>query len=214
MFLVLSDIHIGDDIVNGKLDKIFALIELYASTNNHIILNGDIFDLAKVLEFDDRHREFLSCLKNYGRITYIEGNHDWFMAGLDGYFGPIEIKKELDLIINEKKWIFKHGHQVDKIAMNFPKMNRAAIKFHKMVHDIFKFDIQVYIRKYKIIQNMLEKQETRLIKANLNCDYLVSGHTHRPGCRIYESINYINTGDWVINNSYLLIDNGRFELIK
>ncbi len=95
MFLVLSDIHIGDDIVNGKLDKIFALIELYASTNNHIILNGDIFDLAKVLEFDDRHREFLSCLKNYGRITYIEGNHDWFMAGLDGYFGPIEIKKEL-----------------------------------------------------------------------------------------------------------------------
>ena len=217
MWLILSDIHIGDKHSDKQLPKLFDLLEEYSNKNYTLILNGDIFDFAKNLAFDKRHRTFLSLIQKYENIIYIEGNHDWFVSGLKNIFPKIEFKKELLLKLGNKIIKIIHGHQTDNFVMKMPKINRFLVKLNSWIYDIFKIDIQHYARNTKIVQKfMLEKQETKLIKLEKIANILIAGHTHRPYFKKKYGIEYYNTGDWVENShcAYVLIENNKIELIK
>ena len=45
-----------------------------------------------------------------------------------------------------------------------------------------------------------------------NCDTVVCGHIHTPADKIIKDIHYLNCGDWIENNSYIIYDNEKFEL--
>ena len=216
--LVISDTHIGDRQSNKNLPKLFTLLEDYSKKENcNLVLNGDIFDFAKTLAFDERHRIFLSLIQKYENVTYIEGNHDWFVSGLRDVL-PISFKKCVLLKLENKIIRISHGHQTDRMVMNMPKLNRFLVKINSWFHDCSGIDVQHAARKTWLVQKLLlQRQENRLIRLEKVANVVIAGHTHRPCEREYKGIMYYNTGDWVEKDhcSYVTIsDNSNIELFR
>ena len=48
------------------------------------------------------------------------------------------------------------------------------------------------------------------------CEGVIAGHIHTPVDRIVkigdDEIRYLNCGDWVENNSYIIYNNGKFTI--
>jgi UDP-2,3-diacylglucosamine pyrophosphatase LpxH len=44
------------------------------------------------------------------------------------------------------------------------------------------------------------------------CNVVICGHIHKPEDRIIDDVRYLNCGDWIENNSYITLLNGKYEL--
>jgi UDP-2,3-diacylglucosamine pyrophosphatase LpxH len=40
------------------------------------------------------------------------------------------------------------------------------------------------------------------------------GHIHHPEDKMVNGVRYLNTGDWIENNSYIIYNKGKYECIK
>jgi UDP-2,3-diacylglucosamine pyrophosphatase LpxH len=213
MWLIISDTHIGDHHANKNLPKLFALLELYADKNYSIILNGDIFDFAKTLNFDERHRIFISLIQRYKEIIYVEGNHDWFLSGLKNIFIKIQFVKECWLNVNNNIIRVIHGHQYDTGMWWRPRITRTLIRLNGWIYNIFGIDIQHYLKKTWFEKYILRQQEKHLIKKEYIANIIFAGHTHRPCYKQEKNLLYINTGDWIDHTSYAIMnDDGKIKL--
>jgi len=219
MYLIISDTHIGDRHSNKFLPGLFSVLKKYSQYDNcHLVLNGDIIDWAKHLGFDERHRVFFTLIGKFKKITYIEGNHDWFVAGLKDVIPCISFKEELLLHLDNKIVRIIHGHQTDFWATKLPRFNRFLIKFNHWGYNLINVDVQHKVRKTWLVQKfLLERQEKKLIRKENIANVLIAGHTHRPCVRECDGIVYYNTGDWVEadHRAFVIIDDqNNIELIK
>jgi len=218
LWLVLSDTHIGDRQANRNLPSLLSLLENFSNKDCTLVLNGDIFDFAKNLNFDERHRSFLSVIQKFKNIIYINGNHDWFVYGLQDILPKISFKKDILLRIDNKIIRIYHGHQTDSTVMKYPKFSRFIIRFNRLIYELTGIDLQHALHKTWIVQKfLLQKQENKLVRLESQANIIIAGHTHRPCCRkIYDTM-YYNTGDWVDSHhrAYVIIgDDGNIELIE
>ena len=214
--LVISDTHIGDARGDRNLVSLFKVMEQHAGPDSHLILNGDIFDLASCLSMDSRHREFMEIARTHGKVTYIQGNHDWMIKGMGEVLSrDIDFATELRFEAGGKKFRILHGHQYDFLANYMPRTNRFIIRLNHVLMRLTNIDFQVVLRMTDTGKWLLARQEKRLIKKEKWADVIVAGHTHRPTVAQFKQRIYVNTGDWVErkNRAYLLIEeNGDFEL--
>jgi len=218
MYLVISDTHVGDRQANRNLPSLLFLLEEFSEKNCTLVLNGDVLDFSKMLEFDERHRAFLLVIQKFKKVIYIEGNHDWFVSGLGDVFSHISFRKEVLLKINNQIIKIAHGHQTDTTIMNYPKFVRFVIKVNKWVYELTGVDLQHAFRQTWLVQNfLLQRQENKLVRMESQANVIIAGHTHRPCARkIYDTM-YYNTGDWVEydHRAYVIIhDDGEIELVK
>jgi len=219
MYLIISDVHVGDRHSNKFLPGLFSILEKYSQYENcHLILNGDIIDFAKTPNFDERHRILFTLIGKFHKITYIEGNHDWFVAGLKDVIPCISFKHELLLRLDNKIIRIVHGHQTDKWASKYSRFNRFLIRVNRWIYDLINIDIQHKLRSTWLVQKfLLERQEKKLIRKENIANVLIAGHTHRPCVREYDGILYYNTGDWVEadHRAFVIIDdNNCIELVR
>lgn len=206
MYVVLSDTHIGDHHSNKNLPKLFSLLESFPKECS-LILNGDVFDFAKFLGFDERHRKFLSIIQKFKEIIYIEGNHDWFLSGLSNIIPGVKFVKELILHIKNNIVRIFHGHQCDFICHRLPKLTRFIIKMNNWIEKVTGKDVQNWLWNTKFMKKMLKKQENKLIKREKIANIIIVGHTHCPEIKEENGITYYNTGDWISGNcAYITID--------
>ena len=56
-----------------------------------------------------------------------------------------------------------------------------------------------------------EMELVRQAKKN-NCLNVISGHIHYPEDKIIDGVRYLNCGDWIENNSYIVFDKGQFKI--
>jgi UDP-2,3-diacylglucosamine pyrophosphatase LpxH len=81
-------------------------------------------------------------------------------------------------------------------------MKRSLSKFLKnKVKEAVKF-----ITQYEI-------ELTRQAKKH-HCTTVISGHIHHPEDRMVDGIRYLNCGDWIENNSYIIYNKGEYECIS
>jgi UDP-2,3-diacylglucosamine pyrophosphatase LpxH len=45
-----------------------------------------------------------------------------------------------------------------------------------------------------------------------NCKGVICGHIHKPEDKHIQKIHYLNCGDWIENNSYIIYNDGKFAL--
>jgi UDP-2,3-diacylglucosamine pyrophosphatase LpxH len=45
-----------------------------------------------------------------------------------------------------------------------------------------------------------------------NCKGVITGHIHTPEDKIIKGIHYLNCGDWIENNSYIIYNGKDFSL--
>lgn len=212
--------------------KALAFLRTLPGKFDWLILNGDIFDLW----FDWKYtiiKAYFPVLKKLAdiretgcRIVYISGNHDfWFND-----FFPSQLQVELHpdafvLETDSKKIYFTHGDLHTTSDLRYQMFRKfIRLPFAKKLFSVLHPDLALSIGKalsrssrlrrisHKLQE--LKKQGLESYAATLlnDYDYVVMGHTHEPCLIPMGKGIYANTGDWLINHSYITIIDGKLEL--
>ncbi len=218
--LFISDVHLGSK--GSNADEVLNVLKYYQPKN--LFLVGDIIDgwlLKRKFRWPQSHtnvlRKILSHSKNGTNVIYIPGNHDEFLREYGEFsFGKIEIHNEYiwkntfithgDLYdgVVKLKWLGVLGSVGYDMAISIDRqlkklgMKRSLSKFLKnKVKEAVKFITQ------------FEVELVRQAKKH-HCVNVICGHIHHPDDRMVDGVRYLNTGDWIENNSYIIYNNDEF----
>jgi UDP-2,3-diacylglucosamine pyrophosphatase LpxH len=222
--LFISDVHLGSKGSNAEM--VLDLLKQYQP--EYLFLVGDIIDgwlLKRKFRWPQSHtnvlRKIMSYSKNGTKVIYIPGNHDDFLREYGEFsFGNIEIHNEYvwnntfithgDLYdgVVKLKWLGVLGSIGYDFAISIDRrlkklgMKRSLSKFLKdKVKEAVKFITQ------------FEVELTRQAKKH-HCTSVICGHIHHPEDRDIDGIRYLNCGDWIENNSYIIYNNNEYTVIK
>lgn len=213
--LVISDVHIGSKGCSAPE----LLILLKDSSFQRYILVGDIIDgwlFKKYKRFTYDHarliRKFLKLSKSK-EIIWIAGNHDEFLRKyLPLQLGNIRI---VDEWIEDGIW-FCHGDRYDGVVKlrwlahlggwgyDLAIVIDRALKrlgFKRSLSKYLKDNVKAAVKFMTDFEREMARQAHKR-----GCHTVVCGHIHNPELKEVEGIRYINTGDWIENNSYLVLN--------
>jgi len=220
--LFLSDIHLG--IKGSNAEGVLNTLKQYSP--KYLFLVGDIIDgwmLKRKFRWSQSHtnviRKILSYSKNGTKVIYIPGNHDEFMREYIGLtFGSVEIHNEYiwkdtfithgDLYdgVMQLKWLGILGSIGYDLAISIDRRLKSwgyKRSLSKYLKDKVKEAVK-FITQY-------EAELVRQAKKN-NCLNVISGHIHYPEDKIIDGIRYLNCGDWIENNSYIIYNKGKYNI--
>jgi len=222
--LFLSDIHLGSKGSNSDL----ALQVLKKYEPEYLFLVGDIIDgwlLKRKFRWKQSDtnviRKILSYSKNGTKVIYITGNHDDFLREYgDLSFGNIEILTEYkykniflthgDLYdgVIKLKWLGVLGSIGYDLAISIDRFLKK-IGFKRSLSKFLKDKVKEAVKFITSFENELVRQAKKR-----ECDIVICGHIHNPEDKIINGVRYLNCGDWIENNTYIIFDNNKFKVIK
>ncbi|WP_430815825.1 UDP-2,3-diacylglucosamine diphosphatase [Carboxylicivirga sp. RSCT41] len=236
--VVISDTHLGtygckaDDIVNY----------LQSISTPILVLNGDIIDIWQFSKsyFPKSHmkviRQVIKMMEKGTHVVYLAGNHDEHLRRMIGLkLGNLNIENKLVLELDGKKtWIF-HGDVFDvfmhhskwlaklgavgygllTIINRFTNLFLATLKLKKVS---LSGDVKKAIKKGKNnITSTFERTVSNL-SIEKGYEYAICGHIHWPDKKVisnqHGSMCYLNSGDWVENNTAIEYYDGDWHLYK
>ena len=222
--LFISDVHLGSK--GSNADELLEVLKQYEP--KYLFIVGDFIDgwlLKKrhywTQDFTNIIRKILSYSKNGTKVVYVTGNHDDFLRN----YTPVSFSENIQ-IVDEYIWndyYIVHGDQFDGIV----KMKwlgvlgswgyEAAIWIDNTLKRFgYKKSLSKFLKKnvknaIKFITDF-EKQAAYQAKSH-NCNGVIVGHIHTPSNTYINNIHYLNCGDWIENNSYIICKNGKFTVI-
>jgi UDP-2,3-diacylglucosamine hydrolase len=246
--IILSDAHLKSISDSGYENcmRFFARLRGRGAESGHsddenvividlLVIAGDFFDFW--FEKGGRiYPEFLPVveslvqLRRSGiRISFCEGNHDFFLAdyfskelGIDVYPGNAEFA------LDGLRILISHGDTMDR-------ENRPYLALRRFLRSKFAYRLQRVLPlrllwRIAMISSEMSKEVSNEAKDRLvevmnrvaidkfreGFDTVIFGHCHMPSFR-EEQIGgrqriFITLGDWMTHPSYLLYENGRFTL--
>ena len=221
--LFISDVHLGSKGSNAEL--LLEMLKEYEP--KELIIVGDFIDgwlLKKrhywTQDFSNVIRKILSYTKKGTKVTYITGNHDDFLRSyIPIYFGDnINVVNEMvwedyfithgDLYdgIVQMKWLGKLGSFGYELAISLDMLMKK-FGYKKSLSKFLKKKVKDAV---KFITNFEEQLVYQSKKRN--CKGVVCGHIHTPENKYIDGIHYLNCGDWIENNSYIIYNKGKWEL--
>lgn len=221
--LFISDVHLGSKGSNSEL-----LLEMLKTYDpKELIIVGDFIDgwlLKKrhywTQDFSNVIRKILSYTKKGTKVTYITGNHDDFLR----YYVPLYFGENIN-VLNEMIWedyFITHGDLYDGIVQMkwMGKLGsfgyELAISLDMLMKKFgYKKSLSKFLKKkvkdaVKFITNFEEQLVYQSKKRN--CKGVICGHIHTPENKYIDGIHYLNCGDWIENNSYIIYNKGKWEL--
>ena len=191
--LVISDLHIGSKGCNTK-----AIINLLKTEEyDRLILVGDIIDgwlFQRYKKFSEAHNRVIRKLLKISKekeIIWISGNYDEFLRK----YTPMQLGniKIVDEFIEGGIW-FCHGDKYDGI-----------IKMHWLgMLGSIGYDVAI------VIDRLLKKINKKTSLSKYLKDNVKAAVS--PVDKTIDGIRYINTGDWIENQSYVLYELSNYEI--
>jgi len=234
---IASDFHlkfVENDEDKKRKQRVLNFLESIKNDADLLILNGDIFDLWFVWK-KFIIKDYFSILgklnqlrENGIRIVFLAGNHDfWFRGFLTETLG-IEVYTEFfNETIDGVNTFVTHGDRYTSNDLRYQIFRRMIRnKFIMWIFGNLHPDLALNIGKnmsrssgkMQVVDNKQNKREQGLIqfaKKKLNeVDLVIMGHSHIPKIERLENGIYANAGDWLHNNSYLTIIDGKIGLHK
>ena len=227
--LFISDVHLGSKGCNA--DELLELLKTYKP--KQLFLVGDIIDgwlLKKRMywnqSFTNVIRKILSYSKNGTEVIYITGNHDDFLRSYSGSeLGNIKVVDEIEwngyLITHgdlydgvvQLKWLGVLGGWGYEVAINFDRFLKRRLGYKKSISKMLKDKVKKAVKFITDFERQLAYQAH-----SKNLKGVICGHIHKPEDKkisIKEmDIHYLNCGDWIENNSYIIYHKGKFELAQ
>jgi UDP-2,3-diacylglucosamine pyrophosphatase LpxH len=223
--LFISDVHLGSRSANSS--GVLEILKKYSPEKLFIV--GDFIDGWKLQRRhywtqDDTNliRKILSYTKENVEVIYIIGNHDDFLRQYDDmHFGNITFMEEVvhdgyfivhgdhyDGIVN-LKWLAKIGSIGYELAMDIDRLLKKVGVRRSLSHTL-KTKVKDAV---KFITNF---EEEVVRQATLRgCHGVICGHIHKPEDKNINGVRYLNCGDWIENNSYIIQHmDGSYELKK
>ena len=227
--LFISDVHLGSKGCNA--DKLLEVLKDYKP--KQLFLVGDIIDgwlLKKrnywTQDFTNVLRKILSYSKNGTEVIYITGNHDEFLRSYSSTeLGNIKIVDEIEwngyLITHgdlydgvvQLKWLGVLGSWGYEVAIYLDRFLKKRLGYKKSLSKTLKDSVKRAVKFITDFENQLAYQAH-----SKNLKGVICGHIHKPedkNIQIRESqIHYLNCGDWIENNSYIIYNKDKFILIS
>ena len=216
--LIISDLHLG-----SRFSNELSILELLNTEDyDELILAGDIIDFIRIPKFTKNTLKILNTIfnnfeKKKQKIIYIVGNHDIAFTNFieSDIANIIEFKKRYDFIDNNKKIRIEHGDDYDNIIIKWEFLMNIICVIANIFERFFNYDIS---KKWEQLrENTRDKINIyNIMNKNNDVDIFIMGHTHDPKI-ITKNFNttiqtYANSGDWVSNNSYIIIENGDIDI--
>ena len=222
--LFISDVHLGSS--KSQADKLLEVLKNYEYEN--LIIVGDFIDLTslkKKFYWNQDHstviQKILRSSRKGVKVTYILGNHDYYLRGLikeeNMNIGDITLCDEMyyETLKGEKIYIC-HGDQFDGFIRLHPFLYilgdwayELSFKINKIYNFIRKsfgmeyWSLSAYLKsKVKNAISFVNDFKILSIKKleEVGCDSIMIGHIHTPA--IEE--RYYNCGDFCESCSYLI----------
>ena len=221
--LFISDVHLGSK--GSKASALLEMLKQYES--EYLFIVGDFIDgwlLKKrhywTQDFTNLIRKILSYSKKGTQVIYITGNHDDFLR----HYSPIALGTRIK-IVNDYVWkgyYITHGDLYDGIVSMKWLGILGSIGYEMAIgidHFLKKLGHKKSLSKYlknkvKNAVKFITDFENQLVyqAKERGCKGVIAGHIHTPADKIIKDIHYLNCGDWIENNSYIIYDNEKFEL--
>jgi len=225
--LFISDVHLGSRGCNSI--KLIEILNTYKP--KEIFIVGDFIDgwlLKKRWFWKPSFTKIirrLILLSTMGtKIVYVTGNHDDFLRA----FTPFQFNNNIS-IVDECIWnqyYISHGDLYDGVVKLrwLGKLGgmgyEIAIIIDRFIKKLgYKKSLSKWLKKtvkdaVKFITNF-EEQLSYQAK-DRNCVGVICGHIHTPVDKSVnvgdKSIRYLNCGDWIENNSYIVYNEGDFKI--
>ena len=222
--LFISDVHLGSK--GSNAEQVLNVLKQYQP--EYLFLVGDIVDgwlLKRKFRWPQSHtnviRKIMSYSKNGTKVIYLPGNHDEFAREyLDLNFGNIEIHNEYiwnntyithgDLYdgVVKLKWLGIMG----SIGYDF------AISIDRRLKKLgYKRSLSKFLKdKVKEAVKFITSFEEEIVRQGIkhNCSTVMCGHIHHPENKLIGDVRYLNCGDWIENNSYIIYNENEYTVIK
>lgn len=225
--LFISDVHLGSRGSNSN--KLIEVLKKYEPENIFII--GDFIDgwlLRRRWYWNNNFtlliRKLILLSVKGVNIVYVTGNHDEFLRE----FTPFRFNENI-VIVDEYIWdqyYISHGDLYDGVVKLkwLGKLGgigyELAILIDRLLKKIgFKRSFSKWVKTtvkdaIKFVTNF-ENQLSFQAKQR-NCVGVICGHIHTPVIKDViigdKVIQYINCGDWIENNSYIVYNDGKFKI--
>jgi UDP-2,3-diacylglucosamine pyrophosphatase LpxH len=220
--IFISDIHLGSKGSNAK--NLLKVLKQY--NPKYIFIVGDFIDgwlLKKrhywTQDFTNLIRKILSYSKKGTKVIYVTGNHDDFLR----HYVPLAFNNIE--IVDEYVWngyFITHGDLYDGVvSLKWLGVLGAigyeiAIYIDRMIKKLgVKKSLSKWLkRKVKNAVKFITAFETQLIyqARKRNCRGVICGHIHTPENKIIDDVHYLNCGDWIESNSYIVYEDNQFSL--
>ena len=221
--LLVSDVHIGFKFSRAK----DAVTVLEKEKFDRLILVGDIFDIQNMMHrayWDEHHTAFLKKILKIAKkkeVIYVIGNHDYPLYYLQEYtkkIANVRLCREYTYTSGDKRILCVHGDQFDSVSRKiqvlgdfFYSLLLHLNRFVAKLQMLFGFRYRSFSKWCKDkVKNTISKAfsiEDKL-RAIEEIDVVVYGHTHMPSV----SDVLVNTGTFVEIATYVIEENGSFEL--
>jgi UDP-2,3-diacylglucosamine pyrophosphatase LpxH len=235
--VVLSDIHLG----TSGCQAIELLKYLKSIKPKTLILNGDIIDIWQFKKkfFPKTHlkviKHLIGLASDRCTVYYITGNHDEMFRKFSGMkIGKLRILNDLKLELDGKRVWFFHGDIFD-VVMQYSKwlsklgaigydsliwmntkvnwlgrrLNFEPVSFSKRIKESVKGAVK-YINAFE--------DSAAIVAARKGIDSIVCGHIHHPEMRPIkvgdQTVNYLNSGDWIENLTSLEYNLGQWKIFN
>lgn len=222
--LFISDVHLGSKGSNAT--ELLEVLKKYQP--EYLFLVGDIIDgwlLKRKFRWPQSHtnvlRKILSYSKNGTQVYYIPGNHDEFLRDyLEFSFGNIIIKDEVifndtyithgDLYdgVVKLKWLGVLGSVGYDLAISIDRRLKKW-GFKRSLSKFLKDKVKEAVKFITSYEEELCRQATKH-----GCKRVISGHIHHPEDKMMGDIRYLNCGDWIENNSYIIYNDNEYTVVK
>ncbi len=226
MHLFFSDAHIRD-CESPRARLLIRFLNEYGSKLESLYILGDLFEFwfeYKVV-FPKHYFKLLavlySLIQQGKKIYYILGNHEVLAGDFLKGFGFTVYEKEAVLTLKGKRILLAHGHRIDKRLWTIIWEALLRSKLNHRLYQIIHPDLGIYLaqaiaffsRKQRRSPTLVENLERYAITRLGEFDIVILAHSHIPTLKIFNKNKYyINTGDWVDNFSYLMIDEKMISL--
>lgn len=215
--LFISDVHLGSRGSNAK--DLLEVLKTYKPETLFIV--GDFIDgwLLKKRhywnqDFTNILRKVLSYTKKGTKVVYITGNHDEFLR----HYSPSEFGENI-IICDEYIWngyLITHGDLYDGVVqlrwlgMLGSVGYELAINIDRFMKRLgYKQSLSKWAKsKVKNAVKFITDFEVQLAyqARKRNCKGVICGHIHHPEMKTIDGIHYVNCGDWIENNSYIIFE--------
>jgi UDP-2,3-diacylglucosamine pyrophosphatase LpxH len=222
--LFISDVHLGSKGSNAT--EVLEVLKMYQP--EYLFLVGDIIDgwlLKRKFRWPQSHtnviRKIMSYSKNGTKVIYIPGNHDEFMRDyLELSFGNIEVHNEY--VYNDT--YITHGDLYDGVVklkwlgiLGSVGYDMAISIDRRLKSWGYKRSLSKYLKdKVKEAVKFMTSFEQEIVRQGIkhNCHTVMCGHIHHPDDKLIDGVRYLNCGDWIENNSYIIYNNNEYTVIK
>ena len=223
---IASDAHLGA--VPRERERAFlAFLEHAGSAAGTLLINGDLFDFwfeygTVIPGKHFRVLAALAALVDAGvKVTLMGGNHDaWGGRFLREEVGVAFHTGLLRTELAGRPALIAHGDGLGKGDLRYRALkavvrSRATIGLFRAIHPEIGLRIAQAVSRTETRQDddalhgraqFLEQWARARLAEDSSLAWVVCGHAHLPACvPIAPGRHYLNAGDWIRHNSYIVI---------